>query len=262
MSGRDYPRPAGGYAPLRWLGRRVVASLGPLILALCPPLTQAQTPDSEDTPPDLAAARVQVGFRGLLGFPLGEFDDHVDLSAGIGGNFSYRIADRPLRLGGGMDVVWYGRQHRRVPLSGTIPDVLVDVTTSSGILNSHGLLRLQAVDGRARPYAEGLIGFNYVFTQTTVDLDDDVFFEHRRVTTTNHRDFAFSFGGGAGMTVDLSQWSDGRFGLDLGARYVFGGSATYLAAQPDLHFMTVDDLRRRHTRTDMLVVVLGGFAEF
>lgn len=222
----------------------------------------APNANAQDFPSELEDARVQVGFQGLVGFPRGEFADNVGLSGGLNGDFKYRLGDTPLRVGAGMSVLIYGQARRRVPFSSTIPDVLVDVTTSSGILTSYGLLRVQPVQGRVRPYADGLIGLNYVFTQTTVDLDDDVFADRRRVSTTNFKDFAFAVGGGGGVMFDVVRWEGGRVSLDFGARYVFGGEADYLTTRRGVPVRSVDDLELNRSRTNVIVAVLGGAVEF
>jgi len=232
------------------LGSTVVVDAQPAVIA-----------DGSSAPLLLEEARTQVGFRGLIGFPLGKFDDHVGLSGGIDGAFTYRLGDGPFRVGGGMNALWYIIERRRAPLSSTIPDVFVDVTTRSGVLTSYGLLRVQPIQGRVRPYVDGLFGFNWVFTQTAVDLDETPF-DVLGPSTVNSSDFALAYGAGAGTMVGLARWSQARLALDVGVRYIFGGEARYLTRNPDVPFETVADLDVNRSRTDVAEAVIGLAVDF
>jgi len=236
-----------------------------LIVAVGLVLSAAQTATAQPQEPaqaDLATLRGQVSLRGQFGVPLGDFSDNVGLSGGISGDFTYRLGDTPFRIGAGMSVLWYGRETRRVPLSATIPDVLVDVTTSSGIWTTHALLRVQNGEGRVRPYGDALVGFNYVFTETSADLGDDPFFEQTTARTTNFSDFALSVGGGGGVMFDLVTWDDRRLSLDLGARFLFGAAADYLVPTLLRFGGEVADLRVNRSRTDVLTIHGGVVFEF
>ena len=211
--------------------------------------------------PASSATRLQASLRGQFGTPTGEFSDNVGLSGGLGGDFTYRLGDTPFRLGAGVGVLWYGRETRRVPLSETIPDVLVDVTTSSGIVTTHALLRAQPRDGRVRPYGDALVGFNYVFTETSADLGNDPF-QESIASTTNFSDFAPSVGAGGGVMVELTTWTSGQLNLDLGARYVLGGEAEYLVPELLRFGGEVADLRVNRSRTDVVTVYGGIVVEF
>lgn len=229
-----------------------------LYLALVAPaqaLAQATTPVTAPT-------RGQVGLRGQLGVPLGEFDENVGLSGGIAADVTYRLGDTPFRVGAGLSGLWYGRETRRVPFSQTIPDVLLDVTTSSGIWTTYALVRVQPRSGRVRPYGDALVGFNYVFTETSVDLDEQALVERAVARTTNFRDFTPSFGGGAGVRFQLVTWAESRLDLDVGARYVFGGEADYLIPESLGPGDNVADLEVNRSRTDVLVISAGVTFEF
>ena len=54
------------------------------------------------------------------------------------------------------------------------------------------LVRIQPSAGRVRPYTEGLLGFSYVYTRTSIDLGD----EGGGAATTHLGDFAPSCRGG------------------------------------------------------------------
>ncbi len=223
-----------------------------------------QTAQDQQPPPSLGpgSTRFQVGVTGLIGFPVGEFGNNVDVSGGVTGDVGYRIGETPMSLGVGVGFLWYGSERRRVPLSLTIPDVLVDVTTSNYILLTHSRVRVQPRDGRLRPYVDGLVGFNYLFTQTRVDTGRDEFQDDTIARTTNLDDFAFSFGGGGGLMVDLASWPEGRLSLDLGMRYLRGSEADYLTEGSILRDDGLATLLVSRTRTDLVTILIGVAFEF
>jgi hypothetical protein len=127
----------------------------------------------------------------------------------------------------------YGWQSRWEPLSWTIPDVWVKVSTSNAVFRSHALLRLQPKMGPARPYLEGLIGLQHLTTDTRAY--DDSSWEYDQIAGTNHiRSTVFSYGLGGGLMLALygraPSPEKGPFAvlLDIGVRYIRGGSATYM----------------------------------
>ena len=151
----------GASGPLGPVSRLVLIASCLILFTAGTAVAQAQPQDaSQDS---LATLRAQVGLRGQLGVPLGEFNDKVGLSGGIAGDFTYRLGDTPIRIGAGTGVLWYGRETRRVPFSETVPDVLLDVTTSSGMWTTHALLRAQPRSGPVRPYGDALVGFKALF---------------------------------------------------------------------------------------------------
>jgi len=120
-----------------------------------------------------------------------------------------------------------------VPFSSTVgPRVPVEIETSNNILETHLSLRLQPKHGRIRLYIEGLAGFKYFFTRTSL-VDGDVgdnFGEEERLSneiagSTNYDDFALSGGAGAGIDIRLYR----PVSLHLGVQYLVGQEAEYLA---------------------------------
>lgn len=195
------------------------------LLALTLPCAQAQS-------------TVQAGFGGQLAFPQNEFAKQVDLGGGLGGEFLYSPAAGPFGIGLTVNYLIYGSETRREPFSTTIPDVEVDVTTENQIVLAHLLFRVQAKGGPIQPYADGLVGLNYLYTQTRIksldwvdDDDDDV------ASSTNFDDTAFSYGFGGGVMVRVWQGeanseSDNpqklQVFVDLRGHYMRGGEAEYL----------------------------------
>lgn len=172
-----------------------------------------------------------------LGFPQNEFKDNVE-NIGFGGTgyFALCVPQSPLSIGASFSFLIYGSETREEPFSHTIPDVFVDVTTSNNILLGHLLFRLQPTKGPLLPYAEGLLGFSYLWTSTRIQDQDD--YDDEIASSTNFDDFTFNYGGGAGFmirvydgTQKVTDWGTrdihGVY-IDVGLRYIKGGEAEYL----------------------------------
>lgn len=209
-----------------------------------------------------AAAQVN-GLGGIslnLAIPQGELSDQLD-AVGFGGNIwgGVRFGQSPLIVGLDGGYVIYGSDRRNVPFSTTVPGVFVDVVTTSNIASGHLLARLQPATGKLRPYGDALVGFKYFFTETRVEserFDDDA----PIASSTNFDDVALSYGLGGGLEVDLFETTDSSgstsvFALNLGARYLWGGNAEYVAGVRDNGNRL--DLDTRRSETDLLYIVLG-----
>jgi len=175
--------------------------------------------------------RFQVGLNFLLAFPQDEFNDYVD-HPGFGGaiEFLYSFPLVPISVGVDGSYLIYGSETRSERFSTTIPDVTVNVNTTNNIASMHFLLRALPRQGRVRPYMDGLIGFNYLFTQTKIESKSS---GEEVASSTNLDDFAFSYGGGGGLMIMLYQDKGAEDGLatvnlDLRVKYLFGSEAEYL----------------------------------
>jgi hypothetical protein len=118
----------------------------------------------------------------------------------------------------------YGNKTRNVPWSTTIPDVFLDVTTTNNIAQFHLFLRLEPPSGPIRPYVDGLVGFNYFWTETSVKSEQE---NQAQIA------WSFSYGGGAGLKIKVYEKvkDDGKLVellIDLRVRYLLGGKAEYL----------------------------------
>ncbi len=174
-------------------------------------------------------------------------------------DFTYALSGSRLRIGGGVGVLLYGRGTRTEPPSLTIPDVIVDVTTSTDLVSPYFLVRFQPHDGQVRPYVQGRLGFNYMATRTSASGEDaDADFAQ----TTHFDDFGLAVGVGVGFMADLYEWADGRLGLDIGADYVYGAPLRYLVPGVLGAAEGVVGFEQRLFRTDLLTVRVGGFVEF
>jgi hypothetical protein len=176
--------------------------------------------------------RLQFGIHFSPFFPLEEFKTQLDgMGWGGGLDFSYRLPRSPLYVGLSASYFIYGSQSRWEPMSVYLPDIQVKVITTNSLINGFVFLRFQPPRGELRPYLDGLIGFQHLTTDTRLrftDYDDD------GLPSTNHwNDTAIGYGVGGGLMIDLLRKGGRRsrpfsVELDIGFRYIKGGTATYL----------------------------------
>ncbi len=211
--------------------------------------------------------RFCAGGHFMLGFPQGEFKDNVDrIGGGFSGEFLVSLRPAPVKIGASVGFLIYGSETREEPFSTTIPDVTVDVTTNNNILLAHLLLRLQPVKGLFRPYADGLLGFNYLFTETKIESR-----EQQVAASTNFDDFAFSYGGGGGVMIRVydgtKKKKTGKFHLaavliDARVRYLKGSEAEYLKEGSVSRENTEVTYDVSESNTDLLTAQIGAILEF
>ncbi len=201
--------------------RKLTSSISFLLSVLCLTLLNYTTIFAQ-------SSAYQGGVSLMLGKPQGDFGDNVNTGFGINGNIGININQSPLMLGLELGYLIYGDETRTVPLSLTIPDVKVDVETSNNILLAHLLLRLQKPNGKIRPYADGLFGFNYLFTETKVEDRNNIDYDNDVASSTNFDDFALSYGGGVGLMLQVHEDKENTIFIDVRARYLFGAEAEYL----------------------------------
>jgi hypothetical protein len=168
----------------------------------------------------------QVGAYFMIVVPRGEFSENVTNNGyGAGGQFLIRLGPSPFLAGGDFGAVVYGSESRREPISTTIPNLQVRVSTSNNIFLGHFVLRAQPRSGLVRPYFDGLIGLKYLFTSTSIsDLSDGETF----ASSTDLSDTTLSYGFGGGLQIPLHKGREARILLDTNVRYLRGGRAEYL----------------------------------
>ena len=171
-----------------------------------------------------AQLRFQASPKFLAGVPVGPFGKKVGVSPGVAVDFTARVGRTPVSVGAAFDYLLYGREIRRFALFPAIPEVFSNVSTTNNFIRTHALVRFQSPAGRVRPYADVLLGFSYVYTRTSVDLD----YESGGAATTHLGAFAPSFGAGGGVTIGFWSGRAARLGLDIGLRYLTGGKVDYL----------------------------------
>ncbi len=183
--------------------------------------------------PALAADSFQASLNFLMGYPQNEFRRNIDRTFyGMSGEFFFIFPRSPLSVGISLEYLNYGSERRVEPLSYDIPDVLVDVTTRNSLFSTAAVVRLSPIEGAFRPYVEALVGFNYLFTYTSVSDDGD--WSEDIATTTNLDDWSLTYGAGAGAVIRAleirSQGGRSLFSLHMeaGVRYCKGRAAEYL----------------------------------
>lgn len=207
-----------------------------------------------------AQDKFQFSCNFTLGFPQAEFKQNADrLGVGASGVFTYRIAESPVSVGTSLGIMVYGTETRSEPFSDTIQDVWVNVRTRNYLLTGYFLLRLQPRDGTLRPYVDGMIGFNYLWTETGVY--DPEWIDYSQIAkNVQITDLALSGGFGGGVMVQLFGWQRkglSQLYLDIGIRYLKGGEALYMTRN-SRHY-DGNDVYYTYDRspTDMVTSYLG-----
>lgn len=207
-----------------------------------------------------------AGIHLMLGYPQGEFKENVD-RLGYGFNIHGTLwspsKERPFTVGLNVGYLVYGEESERRRFSNPIPDVWVDVNRTNSILNFHLLFQISPFTGTWRPYVEGLFGGAYIFTSTNIESEWD---NEEIARSTNFDDYTWSYGGGAGLLIKLSEnlGDVSTLYLDLKARYMFGTNAEYLAEGSIIVDQTNGNVYYDvlESKTDLLSVHIGVTAYF
>jgi len=218
------------------------------------------------------SAMAQTNFQGGVhfntGFPQGELKDEVDRNAyGIGGQIFYAPSKSPVAIG--LEFGWlnYGSETRQEPFSMTVPDVTVDVTTQNNIVQGFFVLRGRMPRGPIQLYGDALVGFNYMYTETSISDDGNMFDDI--ASTVNQDDFAFAYGFGGGIMVPVFTRKVAKDGgkplqvcLDGGLRYVMGGEADYLTENSIVRDGLDVTYNSVTSKTDLMRLHLGVSVKF
>lgn len=197
----------------------------------------------------------------MTGAPQGDFGRNVD-ATGFGLDLvgTYQIPDSPVAVGLDFGFLTYGTTRRSEPFNPNIPEVTIRVRTSHNIGFGHFLTRIQPGNGLIRPYIDGLIGFSYLFTESTISDERT----HEEIAgSTNFDDITLSGGLAAGLKFHLFETTEPESGnririyLDLRSRYLLGGEAEYLKRGSIIteNGNLVYDIDR--SRTDLLSFHIG-----
>ena len=204
-------------------------------------------------------------FNFNLGFPQGEFRRNIDaVGLGLSGLFGYQFADSPVMLGLEAGFLIYGSDSRKEPFSYTVPDVTVDVKDRNWIINSNLLLRVQPGYGKIQPYFDGIIGFSYLFTESSIFSEWHM--GEPIASTTHLSDFALNYGAGAGLKLGV--WERKHFGsgykrqlegvyVDLRFRYVYGTKARYMKEGSIIRDNGTIAYDTYESKTDILMTHIG-----
>lgn len=191
----------------------------------------------------------------LVGSPQSEFRDNLDRTAvGINGSIAYPIA-APFYIGAELGIMTYGTEQRTENFNPNIPEVRVNVDTDYDIFTAHFFLRYEGQGDIIRPYVDGLVGLNYLFTRTSIE--DRGGSNENIASDTNFDDTTLSYGIGPGIKIKVSSNEQRQILINLKTRYLFGGDASYL--QPGSIEVINGDLSFDESRseTDLLTIHLG-----
>lgn len=240
----------------------VLLGIAVMGLAVIPAAAQDEALPAENAaaPPRAPGpGRWQGGLGLLSAAPSGEFASNVDHSWGLTGHFDARLGHSIFRLGVETSFVIYGSSERKVSLDQVIPEVptALRVQTENDMWLLHARIRAERPQGRWRPYADGLVGFNDLVTRSSIPGGQDCYSmtlahwctEGTIASHTNARDIVPSYGIGAGLMVGLSS-SPRAPRLDIAVRYLSGGEGRYL-----LEGAPTANVSR--SRTDMVTVCMG-----
>lgn len=251
------------------------ACLGYLAKFLAPIVfltTLLETSQAQEIEGPVPPATIQAGVGLLGGFPVGEFGDNVtNPGGGISGHIGYRIPTSPAIIGLDVGYLIYGRESRRERFSLTIPDVTVDVITDNSIILANFFVRFQPREGVMRPYIEGLVGFHYLFTKTSIQ-NIPTLYRDNIASSTNFDDAAFTYGGGGGVMIRVYDGQEKRrrragavqsVSLDFRVRYLDGSRASYLKKASDVIRQSGQVLLNiTRSRTNVVTAFIGAAIEF
>lgn len=180
----------------------------------------------------------QVSAALAISSPRGEFDENTDTGFGFEGTYLRSITpNRVVGIGLSGAFLGYGSTSRRVPLSNTIPDILVDVETSNNTAFVLGVFEVR-VPGSVQPYLQAVGGGGFFYTTTSLEdtRNDQVI-----LSDTNQSDATWVWGGGGGLRFRVWEADPdpereaarpggprSRVYIDAGARYLKGNEVEYL----------------------------------
>jgi len=206
---------------------------------------------------------VDLDLNFLTGIPSGAFGDNVNNTV-LGGSvfLGYHPAEKPIVIGADLEFFRYGKERRTELLSPDIPDLPVEVTNRNEMILAHLLIRIQPNLGEIAPYFDSMIGFNYLYTRTSLRGDrryNDV------ISTTNFSDWALSYGLGGGIKIKVLENISLKAGkedyvslfVDLGMRYLFGSEAEYLKEGSIQRVSGDVYYNSNKSRTDLLQFKIG-----
>jgi hypothetical protein len=176
----------------------------------------------------------QSSLNFCLSFPQGKFKNNVDgIGLGGTGHFAYHFPRSSISVGAHFGILVYGRESRTESFSTQTLDFDLNEVTTNMIFMCHFLLRIQPQKGIIRPYLDGLIGFNYIWTDTSVKSHR--YGETHNIAISNiQNDLVLSGGTGGGVMIRVYSKKRKKRNnpfviyIDLGAHYVWSKEAEYM----------------------------------
>ncbi|HZK78728.1 MAG TPA: outer membrane beta-barrel protein [Gemmatimonadaceae bacterium] len=161
----------------------------------------------------------------LVAQPKGEFATQID-TQGFGGNVAglFRL-DREgiFSIRGDIGGMQYGSETLHVPYLPITGRVSLDVETTNSLFWGSIGPQITAPVGRFQPYINAAVGVMDFTTQTSVRGSDS---DYEYASTTNKDDATSAYIFGGGVYIPLGRVNEWK--LHVGARYFYGGEASYL----------------------------------
>jgi len=223
-----------------------------LVLSTAFIFASASAADAQFSNVTMLPSRFSFGGDLALSQPKGEFANNVPNGYGFDLTGMFRLDPQGyFNLRADLGGVRYGHERVRVgfPASGR---VAVDLNTDNQIGFGAFGVQLQIPDGWFRPYANAAVAATYFWTESSISGADN---SESFLQTTNLDDWSHAWVFGGGVMIPFGR-SIGA--LNLGARYHYGASATYLKEgditdNPDGSI----NLNPRNSKTDLVLWQLG-----
>lgn len=196
-----------------------------------------------------------------VGSPQGSFQQVLDRDAyGIDMGVTYQLGKHsPVHIGAGFLYQNYGWKERQTQFVEDVPEVDVTVRTTNNLITPHFILRLEPDLGFFSPFLESTIGFNYLFTESSIV---DKWDEDRIASTVNYDYFTSNMGIGGGIKFRVWEGFDGdgdfyRVHLIVKSHYMLGGEALYLTEGDLIPNGNTIEYTVRRSRTDLTTFNVG-----
>jgi hypothetical protein len=190
----------------------------------------------------ISFAQTHLGFGALVGIPTNEFKDNTRaVGAGFNLHAMFPVAQNvPIYAGFNFGYMLYGSNTQQInellkvyagnTIISQIP-VNLRVTTNNNMYLGQFVFRLKAPLSNVQPYADGILGFNYINTRTKIydETTNRIFINDPDQTDnvinarTQVQSWVLNYGVGGGLMFKLGA----NIALDLRAIYVLGGEAEY-----------------------------------
>jgi opacity protein-like surface antigen len=196
-----------------------------LAVALAATLTVVLAPASKAQEYTGGTARMEAGGGLEYAQPLGDFRQNVRQGFGGAGHFLFGVdPDAIISIRADAGFINYGSETHYLPLSSSVRRIVVQENTTNNIFIASVGPQITFPIGRIRPYVNAGIGFAYLYTQSSLNADDE---SDPIAQTTNYSDNSVAYTGGAGFNIPLTTGRQ-SISIDVGARYNSVGSARYL----------------------------------
>lgn len=186
-----------------------------------------------------------------FGIPLGEFDfTWGNTTAGLSANLALPMRNLPLEIG--YDFAW-GRMGGDYSVEQTPGNILAGrtgrkVEVKSNVFGHHGLIRLNPLRGKLRPYGDLMLGARHFITRSTVSTPEGLAEDERDGEWTT------SYGWAVGAMYGLSR----QFYVEGRVERLFNGEVNYV--DPATISIASDgtvSYEKLSSRTDALMIQLG-----